>query len=84
MLAKVKSSVFIDSLTIEFENISSSLLKAVLRDEKGKICSSVETEMEESQKFYSLYGLSDLPYGVYTLELSHGSNEQKMRLVKRV
>lgn len=84
MLAKVKSSVFIDSLTIEFDNTSSSPLKAVLKDDKGKICSSVETEQPPNQKFYSWRGLNDLPYGVYTLELSQGSDEQQMRLVKRV
>ncbi|MGE5108487.1 MAG: hypothetical protein ACM3H8_13130 [Sphingobacteriales bacterium] len=84
MLAKIKSSVFIDSLTIEFDNTSSSPLKAVLKDEKGKICSSVETEQSANQKFYSWRGLNDLPYGVYTLELTRGSDEQKMRLVKRV
>jgi hypothetical protein len=84
MLAKVKSPVFIDSLTIEFDNTSPSPLKAVLKDDKGKVCSSVETETQMSQKIYSWRGLNDLPYGVYTLELSQGTDEQKMRLVKRV
>jgi hypothetical protein len=84
MLAKVKSSVFIDSLTLEFEQALSAPVKAVLIDEKGKICCSVETEPPLHKRFYSWSGLNDLPYGVYTLELSHGSDEQKMRLVKRV
>ena len=29
-------------------------------------------------------GLNDLPYGIYTLELSQGEDELKMRLVKRI
>jgi len=29
-------------------------------------------------------GLNNLPYGVYTLELTQGNDEMKMRLVKRV
>jgi len=28
--------------------------------------------------------LNNLPYGVYTLELTQGGDEMKMRLVKRV
>ncbi|MBI1782378.1 MAG: hypothetical protein HYR66_13605 [Sphingobacteriales bacterium] len=84
MLAKVKSSVFIDSLTLEFENALTSPVKAVLIDDKGKICCSVEAEPPITKCSYSWRGLNDLPYGVYTLELSQGSDEQKMRLVKRV
>ena len=81
MLAKVKSSVFIDSLTLEFENALTSPVKAVLIDEKGKICCSVEAEPPGIKNSYSWRGLNDLPYGV---ELSQGADEQKMRLVKRV
>lgn len=84
MLAKVKSSIFIDSLTLEFETALTAPVKAVLIDEKGKICCTVQAEPPATQHLYSWRGLSDLPYGVYTLELSQGSDEQRMRLVKRV
>jgi hypothetical protein len=29
-------------------------------------------------------GLNNLPYGVYTLELTQGDDELKMKLVKRI
>lgn len=84
MLAKLKSFVFIDSLTLEFEDALTGPVKAVLVDDKGKICCSVEAEPQVTKYSYNWRGLNDLPYGVYTLELSQGSDEQKMRLVKRV
>jgi hypothetical protein len=44
----------------------------------------METEVEKDQRVLNWNGLNDLPYGVYTLEVSRGSDEMKMRLVKRV
>jgi hypothetical protein len=44
----------------------------------------METEMEKDQQELYWGGLNDLPYGVYTLEISQGQDEMKMRLVKRV
>ena len=84
MLVKMKSPVFIDRLTFELDHRSKCLLRAVLKDDKGSICSALETEAEINQRVFNWNGLNDLPYGVYTLEVSRGNDETKMRLVKRV
>jgi len=84
MFLKVKSPVFIDHLTFQVEDPQKSLLKAVLRDDTGLVCSALETEVENGQQELDWNGLNDLPYGVYTLEISRGKDEMKMRLVKRV
>lgn len=83
MIAKVKSSVFIDALTLELE-APLSQLKAILRDDRGVECSRLEARVPQGAQMLVWKGLNDLPYGVYTLELSEGALETKMRLVKRV
>ncbi len=84
MLLKLKSNVFIDRLTLEVNSAEPCLLKAVLRDDAGCICSAMETDVLTTQQTFNWNGLNDLPYGVYSLEVQHGSDETKMRLVKRV
>lgn len=84
MFAKVKSPVFIDALKFELVAGSNSSLKAVLKDDKGSVCSTLETLLPDEQQELTWRGLNDLPYGVYTLELSHGKDAMQMRLVKRV
>lgn len=84
MFLKVKSPVFIDHLTFQVEDPQKSLLKAILRDDTGLVCGALETEVENGQQELDWNGLNDLPYGVYTLEISRGKDEMKMRLVKRV
>ncbi|MCC6289342.1 MAG: hypothetical protein IT249_15795 [Chitinophagaceae bacterium] len=84
MPAKLKSLVFIDTLIFELEDDTSSCLKAVLKDEKGKVCSMLDTNIPPNQKTYYWKGLNDLPYGVYTLEISNDKEELRMRLVKRI
>jgi hypothetical protein len=84
MIAKVKSSVFIDTLKVEFLSCTSHCLKAVLRDEKGSICSELETILPTDQPEITWKGLNDLPYGVYTLELTQGDDEVQLKMVKRV
>jgi len=84
MFAKVKSTVFIDSLKLELTTPVDSSLKAVLRDDKGCICSTLETAMPVKNNEVIWRGLNNLPYGVYTLELTQGEDEMKMKLVKRV
>ena len=84
MFVKLKSQVFIDTVTLEFTHHQSSFLRAVLKNEEGRICSRMETQMGKDQKVFKWNGLNDLPYGVYTLELSRGEEEQRERLVKRV
>lgn len=84
MLAKLRSLVFIDTLIFELGDESSSCLKAVLKDEKGMVCSMLETDIPSHQKIYYWSGLNDLPYGVYTLEIFNNEEELRMRLVKRI
>lgn len=84
MFAKIRSNVFIDALTLELIAPIQSSLKAILRDERGYECSRLETNIPKGDKTVTWKGLNDLPYGVYTLELSQGDDEMKMRLVKRV
>lgn len=84
MFAKVKSTVFIDKLRICLSAKTDSSLRAVLKDDKGSVCSSFEAIMPTEQHEMEWTGLNNLPYGVYTLELSDGIEEMQMRLVKRV
>lgn len=85
MFAKLKSPNFIDTLVLELEDmLNSHPLKAVLKDETGHICSSMTAQVKPSQKLVLWDGLNDLPYGVYSLELSCHTEEQQMRLVKRI
>ena len=84
MFAKIKSPVFIDALKFEWVPGSNSTIKAILKDEKGSVCSVLETNLPEQQKELTWRGLNELPYGVYTLELSHGKDAMQLRLVKRV
>lgn len=84
MLAKVKTQNFIDSFTLELANAGRNNLKAVLKDEVGKVCSILDAKIAPAQKLVLWEGLSELPYGIYLLELSDESEEQKMRLVKRI
>ena len=84
MFAKVKSQVFIDSLKFELSSYGDSPVKGILRDDKGCICSEVEMRGDERNPELIWKGLNNLPYGIYTLELTKGEEEMKMRLVKRV
>jgi hypothetical protein len=84
MFAKVKSTVFIDSLKLEMLAQEKTFLKAILRDDKGFVCSTLEASMPVRNNELVWKGLNNLPYGVYTLELIQGNDEMKMRLVKRV
>lgn len=84
MIAKVRSSTFIDTLTFQLIACTQTFLKAVLRDEKGSVCSELETTFKQEEPEITWKGLNDLPYGIYTLELSQGEEEIKLRMVKRV
>ena len=84
MFAKVKSRVFIDALKLELVAKSQSSLKGVLRDDKGSICSTMERNLRTEQCELTWEGLSHLPYGIYTLELSQGEDALTMQLVKRI
>lgn len=84
MFAKVKPTVFIDSLKFELMVEEHTSLKAILRDDQGCVCSTLEASMPVRNNEVVWKGLNNLPYGVYTLELTQGNDEMKMRLVKRV
>jgi hypothetical protein len=84
MNLKLRTLVFIDRLTFEVNEPQPRLLRAVLKDDQGSICSALETEMTQDSQVFDLEGLSDLPYGEYTLVVSQGEDELKMRLVKRI
>lgn len=84
MFAKVKPSIFIDALQLELVVPKGDCLRGVLKDEKGSVCSSMEREHSSEPEQFTWSGLNDLPYGVYTLELSQGDDEMKMQLIKRV
>jgi len=84
LFAKVKYQTFIDNLVVELFERNFSVLKAVLKDEQGSVCSALEANLQQDQQEVVWKGLNDLPYGVYTLELFDGANEVKTRMVKRV
>ncbi len=84
MFAKIKQAFFTDSLTIEWDRISSAPLKFVLKNDKGEVCTTLETLQQQNQKYFNWNGLNDLPYGRYILELSNTEGDQSVKLVKRV
>ena len=83
MFAKIKSSTFIDALQFELVALKGSLLRGVLKDDSGSICSVMEKNVD-TEKEFTWQGLNDLPYGRYTLELFQGGDEMRLNLVKRV
>jgi hypothetical protein len=84
MFAKIKPSIFIDALQLELSALTGSSLRGVLRDDNGSICSTLEKNILTENEHFTWTGLNDLPYGKYTIELSHGEDEITMSLVKRV
>ncbi len=80
----IRQKMFLNDLTIEIQETQKSTFKALLRDDKGTICSALEMETEKNQSFYKWNGLNELPYGVYTFEILGGMEEMKMQLVKRI
>lgn len=84
MFVKVKSSVFIDALQLQLNAPKGKCLRGVLKDDCGIICRTLEREINIDKEELTWEGLNDLPYGRYTLELSHGKDEMSLSLVKRV
>ena len=88
MFVKVKSPVFIDALQIELSGPKEKHVLAILKDDKGSVCSSIEKDICAENEQFTWTGLNDLPYGTYTLELSQGYEPErfplKMNVVKRV
>lgn len=84
MFVKVKSSVFIDALQLQLNAPKGKCLRGVLKDDCGIICRTLEREINTDKEELTWEGLNDLPYGRYTLELSHGEDEMSLNLVKRI
>ena len=84
MFVKVKSLVFIDMLQLQLLGPKGNCLRGILKDEKGSVCSTMEREIAGGPTKINWTGLNDLPYGKYTLELSHGEEEIRMNLVKTI
>jgi hypothetical protein len=84
MFVKVKPSNFIDALQLELNARTGNFLRGVLRDDSGSICSTLEKNIQNENEQFTWTGLSDLPYGKYTIELSQGEDQMKMSLVKRI
>ena len=84
MYVKVKSTMFIDTLQFELTEGPHAYLKAVLKDDKGSVCSTLDTVLPSEQRIFTWRGLNDLPYGVYTLEMLEGNDKLRTRLVKRI
>jgi hypothetical protein len=82
--ASLRTQLFVDSLQIHLNSRSADSIMGILRDEKGMICRQLQTTLAENSSELSWKGLEDLPYGIYTLQLSQGENEMLLRLVKRV
>lgn len=80
---KVKSSVFID--TVKFQMSDDSMqFSATLIDDKGSICSQVESRPPYDRNEFIWKGLNSLPYGIYTLELCQGGEQMRLRMIKRI
>jgi hypothetical protein len=84
MFARLKSPVFIDAFRMEVSALKGNCIRGILRDEKGSVCSTLEKNVGNDTEELTWNGLNDLPYGRYTLELSHGEDEMKLNMVKRV
>ena len=85
MFLKIKSPNFIDRLSLEINQTQKSLLKAVLKDDSGAICSIMQKELDFGQQFLDWEGLErTCLMALYSLEVSQGADEMKMRLVKRI
>jgi hypothetical protein len=84
MFAKVMPSNFIDALKLQLISHEGSFLRAILKDDKGSVCSVLEKTIAFGEKELTWTGLNDLPYGKYTLELSQDNDEMKLNLVKRI
>lgn len=84
MFVKLRSSIFIDALQFQLHAPKAECLKGVLKDDTGSVCRTIEKDLVDEKELVTWTGLNELPYGRYTLELSHGEDEMKVNLVKRV
>jgi len=83
MQLKISPQIFLDELTIELGDRREQNLTAQLEDDKGIVCRTLTMEVPGTQPYYKWYGLNELPYGVYTCEISQGAEKIRTRIVKR-
>ena len=84
MPSKSRFPTFIDSLVVEFTELPDQPVRLVLKDERGEVCSSLETSVPQHERSLRWGGFSDLPYGVYYIECSADGEGHRHRIVKRV
>lgn len=84
MLAKTKTHSFIDNLTVEVDDAVSSPIHVVLLSEDGKICCKTQKLISTTSNSFCIEGLSELPYGVYTLQCIQGDEVVECKAVKRI
>lgn len=84
MLAKPRTSTFIDNIVIEIQEALIIPLRVSLRNEDGKICCKTEKKINSRNEQIKWEKLNDLPYGVYTLECSQGEVIIETKMVKRI
>ena len=84
MVLKIRQRLFINELEIEIQEPRESSFKATLKDEKGTVCRALEVATDQSRSLYKWHGLNELPYGVYTCEISGGIGEMTTQVVKRL
>lgn len=84
MLAKTKTHTFIDNLTVEVDDAVPSPLHVVLLSEDGKICCKTQKLISTRSSSICIEGLSELPYGVYTLQCTQGDEMVECKAVKRI
>lgn len=84
MLAKTKTHSFIDNLTVEVDDAVPSPIHVVLLSEDGKICCKTQKLISTRSSSICIEGLSELPYGVYTLQCTQGDEMVECKAVKRI
>ncbi len=84
MFLKIRQRFFLNDLVIEIQEPKKSSFRALLKDNNGAICRSLEIKTEKNQSIYKWNGLNELPYGVYTCEILGELEEMKTQVVKRI
>ena len=84
MHLRIRHKVFLDELIIEVQEPTNLSFKALLIDDQGNICRSLELDAESDRSLYKWNGLNELPYGLYTCEIYGGEAESKTQLIKRL
>lgn len=84
MIAKPRTSTFIDNIVIEIQEALTIPINVSLRNEEGEICCKTERKISLKNEQIKWEKLNDLPYGVYTLECCQGEVIIETKMVKRI